>query len=66
MYVWQLVQGANSDDPAFMECTVAAATGLWHWLHNTLMFGIFSNRAFCDPCGVWHAMQPSAFTGACS
>jgi hypothetical protein len=31
--VWQLMQGIASADPAFMPCTVAAETGLWHWLH---------------------------------
>jgi hypothetical protein len=46
MKVWQLVHGVSSDDPAFMEWTVPPATGLWHWLHNVLMFGTFSSRAF--------------------
>jgi hypothetical protein len=46
MNVWQLVQGDNSDDPAFIECTVPDATGLWHWLHNVFTFGMFSSRAF--------------------
>src|ERR1700677_4387182 len=66
MRVWQSVQGVSSDEPAFIPCTVPAATGLWHWLHSTLMFGIFSIRAFCEPCGVWHPMHPSPFTGVCS
>ena len=46
IYVWQLVQGVNSDEPALIPCTVAAATGLWHWLHRVLICGMFKSRAF--------------------
>ena len=51
MKVWQLMQGRSSDEPEFIPCTVAAETGLWHWLHSVFTLGIFSIRAFCDPCG---------------
>ena len=42
------------------------ATMLWHWEHRTLIVGTFNSRAFCEPCGVWQARQPSPFTAACS
>jgi len=64
--VWQLMQGGRSGEPAFIPCTVAAETGLWHWLHSWLMLATFSIRGFCDPCGVWQPVQPSPFTAACS
>jgi hypothetical protein len=66
MNVWQLVHGDSSEEPALMPWTVAAETGLWHWLQSVFTFGIFNSRAFCEPCGVWHPMHPSAFTAACS
>ena len=62
--MWQLVHGTLA--PPILRSSrepYPAATGLWHWLHNTLMFGIFSSRAFCEPCGVWQARHPSALTG---
>jgi hypothetical protein len=60
------MHGVSSLDPAFIPCTVAEETGLWHWLHNVLMFGIFKSRAFGEPCGVWQPTQPSVLTAACS
>jgi hypothetical protein len=40
------MHGVISDEPALIPWTVAAETGLWHWLHSVLIFGMFSSRAF--------------------
>jgi hypothetical protein len=53
-------------DPASRPCTEPLATGLWNWLQSVAMLVMFSSRAFCDPCGVWQPVQPSARTAACS
>jgi hypothetical protein len=44
--VWQPMHGVCDADPAPIPWTAPAPTGLWHWLHNVLMFGTFNNRAF--------------------
>jgi hypothetical protein len=66
MNVWQVTQGVTVVEPASRPCTPPAESGLWHWLHNVATEGMFSSRGFCDPCGVWQVVQPSALTGACS
>ena len=55
-WLWRL--GACGDNSSVMP--------VWHSKHSCLTDARFSIFGLLDPCGMWHAVQPSNFAGACS
>src|SRR5277367_6741167 len=44
----------------------ASAEKAWHSRQSRFTCARISSRGFDEPCGEWHAAQPSTFTDSCS
>src|ERR1039457_6466860 len=44
-------------------CSVRNVDSPWHSMHRLFTELRVSSRGLFEPCGTWHAVQPSVFTG---